>query len=134
MSEHDAPPTPDVDEVQQDDPHALPTGPVPVAVQGPVNIRQLPMRASSGRTLPVDAIETIAGDDDRRAQVTVWLANPAGPSVYIGHDRTLVQGGEALTVVSGIPVTLRGSQRVWAASATPGTAARLSVLIEQWAD
>jgi hypothetical protein len=134
MSDYDAPPSPDVDDVLQDDPHALPTDPVPVAVQGPVNIRQLPMRASSGRTLPVDAVETIAGDDDRRAQVTVWLAETGGPSAYVGQDRTLVQAGEALTVVAGIPVTLRGSQRIYAASATPGTAARLSVLIEQWAD
>lgn len=134
MSEHETPPSPDVDDVLQEDVHALPTGPVPVAVQGPVSVRQLPMRPGSGRTLPVDGVETIAGDDDRRAQVTVWLANPAGPVAYVGHDRTLVQGGEALTVVAGIPVTLRGSRRVYAASATPGTAARLSVLIEQWAD
>lgn len=135
MTEYDyeSDPAPDLDDVQQQEPCPLPVPPVPVAVDGPVQVRTLPVRTTSMRSLPIDAVETIAAQDPRRATVLVY-ATTGTAAFFIGTDRQMVESGAAARFNSGMQVTLRSTDRLWARSATPGTVCQLTVIIDNWAD
>ncbi|TDC20623.1 hypothetical protein E1265_21370 [Streptomyces sp. 8K308] len=128
-------PSPDLGDVQQHEPEKeLPTPPVPVVQQGPVMVQQLPTRTASMRAIALSGLETIAGEDDRRASLTLY-ARALGPGFYVGTDRQMVSAGAAAFFDSGQVVVLRTTERLYArADDNASEACRLTVVQELWAD
>lgn len=128
-------PTPDMDEVQQQEAQEIPAPPVPVAVCGPVRVQQLPSRTASMRSISVLDVETIAGEDDRRQSIALYAAT-GGQGFYVGTDRQMVASGAAAFFDGGVLVRLSTTERLYARTedATLATAVQLTIIQELWAD
>lgn len=127
-------PTPDLDDVQQQEPEECTGPPVPVVIEGPVRILTLPTRTASMRSINVTTAETICGEDSRRASVTLYAATTGPAGFYVGTDRQMVTGGNAAYFDSGRVIVLHTTERLYARSVDTGTACQLSVVQELWAD
>lgn len=134
--------SPSWDEVEQHEAKPeLPIAAVPVHVDGPVQVHQLPPRTSVATTLLLDAaaagvqpIEMLAGD--RRRSRALILAQGGGivfgttKLACIAKGATSPATGAAWP--AGLALTILGSSQLWVAAAT--TAVTLTVLSESWAD
>lgn len=127
-------PEPDIVDVHQEEPEdILPVPSVPVTVDGPVRTQQLPTRTASMRSIRITGTEVIAGEDDRRASVTL-VARSGTEGFYVGTSSQMVASGEAAFFDSNIPVTLRTTERLYARSSDGTTMSHLTVVQELWAD
>lgn len=134
----DTPAEPDVRTVQQ---HEDRYPAVRVEQDGPVQTRELPAVAGSIVARQLDAPDQLLGYDLRRKRAVIMSLD--GP-IWIGTTTNDVSGAVATAAgivgVSGgvwpanMPYEHRGAWRLYAASATPGTKTRVTVVQDQWSD
>lgn len=122
-----------VDEESELAGHALPIPPVPVAQEGPVFVRQLPMQF--GRPVPetLDAsVRTLLGDDPRRAYVLLMAPLGADPGFIVSTDRATVD--QELLAMWPVQRVLRldGPGKIYAKAA--GASCRITVVPVFWAN
>jgi len=130
--------SPSWDEVEQREELAeLPIAAVPVHVDGPVQVQDLPPRTSVARSfaIGVEPQELLAQDLRRRRAVII----PTDGAIWIGKSTTdcrvpaggtLAPGGKIPQSTGGVP--LFGSSRLFCAAVT-GTVI-VTVIAESWAD
>ena len=121
-------PTPDVDELQaREDAHLA----VPVDVEGPVRVQQLPARSGTSRSWKVNSTDTtvIAKADLTRGRLLVWTDTT---SVQLSYDQASITAGTAAVLPVGLVVELRNCRRVYVRST--GADTTVSVLGEQWSE
>lgn len=125
----------DVNDIEQEaDRDEIPYMPsVPVAVDGPVQVHQVPSVSSGVRNFTgVTATEAVrvANADPRRRSLTIISV---GQNMYVGNDKVNVEGGtHAALWPANVPLVITHSDWVWVKSATSTTV--VSVLSENWAN
>jgi hypothetical protein len=106
---------------------------VPVHLDGPAQVQQLPPRTSVLRSLAVTnagAVELLA-KDPRRARAVIIAV---GDGIVLGLDSNgAASTGFGFRWPAGLPLEVRGWSRVMV-SAQTGAGAVVSVLAESWAD
>lgn len=118
-------PSPELDEVLAEEPAALPVPCVPVRVDGPVTVQELPaMRAAPFSTALATTFQKILGRDPKRRRVVLlgdanWIYSSTG------------QGG-GITWPSNVALVLENGDAVYAKLPT-GTG-NLQTVPEYWAD
>lgn len=121
---------PDIGELQQDyDAHPAPFS-VPVKHDGPVSTHELPTRTADSRWLNVTATETTQVAGAELARKYLWVT--CTQAVYIGHDKRLVDMGEAGQLPAGVLLPLPTAAPVYARAVT--AAGVLSYWRGNWAD
>lgn len=123
--------TPELDEVHQQEhvPEAAVPA-VPVHVDGPVRVQQLPTRVAAMRTVPIDTTaQPIAGKDRRRSSIT--LLSP-DQTFHVALTQSDAQAMAGMDWPSGVPLRLTHCLGVYVRAKT--AAGSLSFVIEQWAD
>lgn len=125
--------TPDLDEVeQQESRREMAETALPVHLDGPARVQQLPCRVSVMRSISLGSTtELIAGRDLRRARIVLVSADQP---VYLGQTTTEVANGSGFLMPSGQPLELLNAATLYARCSAPGMTTILSILIEQWAD
>ena len=122
-------PNPTPAELTQDELPAPALPSVPVVVQGPTRVQQLPRVSGGSKTVSVGTTPVrVLGADPRRAEVQLY-----------SWDNDLAYGesqGEAASVYAarwpkGVTKTIRHTGELWLASATATTSVTLDV--ENWA-
>lgn len=118
---------PSADTVMQDEHPALKS--VPVTVEAPVTVHELPARGGGYRALELDTTaERILTADPRRKSAIIL---PVDGDIYIGDDQAQATGDGRPRWTSGVPLPITHRDEVWA-SATTGTV-EVTIVIEQWA-
>jgi hypothetical protein len=121
---------PDVDEVVQEEPTETHIQPVPVTIEGPVRVQELPSRVASTRSyiLSTTPEQILGADPRRRRALLVGVTN----IIWLGTTPNDVTGPYPFALPVGVPIVLEHQAPIYAASAT-GTAT-LSMVVENWAD
>lgn len=117
------------DVVQEEDPAGLAR--VPVTVEGPVRVVDLPAKA--GGLFTVAGVGQAVGvrilsEDPRRKHATVLATDQ---NVRYGASQAAAENGGALWPAN-IPLVWSAKSELWATAVTSTTA--ISVVVEQWAD
>lgn len=133
--------SPDWDEVEQrEGTPEMPIPAVPVHVDGPVQVHQLPPRMSTIGTLLLDAAGAgvqpveLLPKDLRRTTATILADVP----IIIGTTKLATIAKGATSPATGgywpanVPLTIRGSSQFWVSAVA--AAAKVTVLAESWAD
>ena len=124
---------PTLDVVQQeyqDTPNPLANITVPVRLDGPATVHELPARNANSRyvnTDPANLIEVLPFD--LRRKYVVLLCTQL---VYIGHDKALTDRGEVGQLPIGVPITLPTSAPIFCKAVT--TAGVLSWWAGYWSE
>jgi len=127
---------------------APPLGALPVTVETPVRVQELPARAAGYRRVAVGTTEPlrVLGRDPRRRRAVIQVYDAAGAThgVYLGASRTEVAPPASFaarlgvatpgggTPVASHPLELRGLDELWLLADTAGC--EVTVIAEQWAD
>ena len=114
------------DVLQAEDAH-VPMTAIPVVVEGPTRVQQLPTRSAGMRSydLTTEPVRVLEGDPRRRQALL-----SASAAILVGPTQAAANAGAQLQ--SGNLPPLTTSDEVWARAVT-GTAT-LGVINEQWAD
>lgn len=106
---------------------------VPVQVDGPVRVQQVPTVAADARTYILgDAATKILGRDPRRSVAILMAATGAVPFLF-GYSQAAADAGTAAAWPAGLALPLHSNEEVWVRSGTPGTPVTLTVVAENWA-
>lgn len=130
----------DVEDLEQEEDLGIDHVVVPVRVEGPVRVRQLPAIAWAPRTFTVvhlAAPTRIAGRDPRRASLALYLPEPpaAAHRIYIGASQAGAQSlTEGIIPTGGQLLTLRHTDDVWVYNAHAANDLDVCVIPEFWAD
>jgi hypothetical protein len=125
--------TPTVDEIQQAE-TGFPDKPIPVEIEGAVRVEQLPTRIGSTRNWGLSSVAFPSGvkilnEDPRRARLVLLCA---GGNVSIARSQSeVLDSGTRFLLGIGQSLEAFFVDELWAVGAD--AAARLSVLVEQWA-
>jgi hypothetical protein len=123
---------PEVEELNQSEsPSPLVVNPVPVDVQGPVKVQQMPAQTGSTRNYSVvdtDATK-ITKNDPRRSRLRIWTQTQP---VYVGYTQAEALGTQAAILPTGLILEIGNLNEVWVRSATAGQTAVVSALNDQW--
>jgi hypothetical protein len=119
--------TPPTDDVLQEEEKAAPITAIPVTVEGPARVQQLPTRSAGMRTfdLTLTAVKILEQDPRRRRAVL----QAVGDSIMIGPTQAAASAGATFT--DGVVIELTTCDDVWARATS--TTAKLGVINEQWA-
>jgi hypothetical protein len=110
---------PALDVIQQDydeGPNPLAGITVPVRLDGPSTVHELPARTANSRFVNTDpaAVIEVLPADLRRKYATLLCTQP----VWIGHDKRLTDAGEVGQIPAGVPVTLPTSAPIYCKAVT----------------
>lgn len=130
----------DVEDLDQEDRVDLVS--VPVEVQGPVRVRELPRRRWVSRSMTIDPGVTLqlGGRDLTRAVMRVWIVSWAGggvcPVTYIGESDSVAwaSGLGIMPPVAGSVIDLTHCDEVWARNSDTVNAVTITVVTETWAE
>lgn len=112
----------------------VPLSAIPVTVEGPVRVQNLPRKSAAGRTMLIGttAVRVLHADPHRAKAVLMGIsATPA--TILIGFTR-FAFGTDTTAVVTwptGQPFTIEAVTEVWVAS--DGTSTGLTMYRENWA-
>lgn len=130
-----------LDELQQEPPrHPLPIDPIPVTVDGPVRVQDVPARRATYQTVYIDgsrkdAVQLLPPDPRRKR--AVLIATDQDP--YIGATREDLAGvttgsaAAAMQFPRSVPLELLHCDGVYCTTGD-GSNTFVSVLAEYWAD
>lgn len=133
----------DAEELFQEEPEPERYGPVAVQVEGAVRTRALPRLHWTPRTVTLlhageQRFAQIGNRDPRRAVLRVWFVDyTAGATgdVWIGATKVGAENGdEAILPSTGAVIELTHGEEVWLFNDDAAQDARVSYVIEQWAD
>ncbi len=132
----ETPPVGTVSELRQEpDVGMLPIINVPVTVDGPIQVHQLPARSGGRRNWTGFNTAAIrVGNDDPRRKRAVLLVYSATATDYvtIGTTQNEADSGYGFRLAPGIPLEITDQEAIYARS--NAAAVVLSVLNENWAD
>ncbi len=123
---------PEVEELtQQEAPTPLVLNPVPVDVQGPVKVQQLPAQTGSAKRVNVTDTQSvkIAKGDPRRSILRIWATDQP---IYVGYSQAEADGSQAAKLPINLILPIANLNEVWVRSATPGQATDVSWINDQW--
>lgn len=123
---------PPTDDVLQEEAAPVKMTPVPVVVEGPARIQQLPTRSAGWRTydLVPDAGQKVLEADPRRRRAVLQAS---GDSIMLGGSQAGSRAGAQFT--DGVLIEITSCDEVWARTVSvPAVACTLAVMNEQWAD
>lgn len=89
---------------------------VPVRLDGPSTVHELPARNANSRyvnTDPASVIEVLPFDLRRKYAIVVCTQ-----PVWIGHDKALTDRGEVGQLPVGVPITLPTAAPIWCKAVT----------------
>lgn len=122
---------PDTDEVLQHEPEELNIVPVPVAVEGPVNVRTLPSPIwATARAAPTDStgsLQLLGANPQRRRAVII--ASVAG--CYIAPTRGQVDSRSGAFIPASVPIVIEHVGEVWVNNVATESPS-VSAIIEHW--
>ncbi len=130
--------TPDLDELQQQDP-AVPA--LDVEVVAPVQTHALPARTAIMHNVVIGTnVTQLFGQDLRRGRVLLWGVADAAALFHVGARPDEVEQGTCARILAGatdgtIPaqvLELRHCEGIWAKA--DSSVVRVSFVLEQWAD
>lgn len=120
---------PSADTVMQDEHPAFKS--VPVTVEAPVTVHELPARSAGYLSLALvatDGAQRILTGDPRRKSAIIL---PVDGDIYIGDNQAQATGSGRPRWTSGVPLPITHRDEVWASSVS-GTV-EVTIVIEQWA-
>lgn len=126
--------SPDNDDLLQEEEHPVAMTPIPVVVEGPTRVVELP-----GTNLIMDQrdvdntagnAQRIFGKDPRRKSLTLIAS---GGAIRVATSQAVCVPGSGAIIPVGVPLRITASTEVWVA-ASSGSATTVSYVAEQWAD
>lgn len=120
-----------------------PVGPVvPVSVENPVRVQQLPSRSGVPRSLNIKVAETLIGHDLRRRVLRIFLPSlivaeaETNFPIRLGNTQQSVEDGTGFLLSVGVVLELTHADTVWAISTAtgPDEVSVVSLMTENWAD
>lgn len=131
-----SPPVGNISDLNQEPEHEefnLMNHTIPVTVDGPVQIHNLPSVSAGSRCWTsvgdVTPVRVANGDPRRRSMTLISLDE----DFYVGATQSEVEQGYAALWPSGIPLTLTHSDPVYVLCAHDTNTTTISVLVENWA-
>ncbi len=125
-----------VDELNQEsEPYgALPISSVPVTIDGPVQVHQIPARSAGSRNWSGITTATRVGNEDprRKRAVLIGISATATDYFYVGSTQNEVDSNYAVRWPVGVPLEITHQEAIYAKVTDADVI--LSVLNEQWAD
>jgi hypothetical protein len=103
---------------------------VPVRLDSPATVHELPARSANSRyinTDPANVAEVVPADPLRK-----YLVLMCTQPVWIGHDKALTDRGEVGQIPAGVPITLPTAAPVYCKAVT--VAGVLSYWSGQWSE
>jgi len=125
---HDSP-DPDMAALRGDE---RPQGAVPVYVQGPIRVQELPCEDGSLITFTVDNNGYRISDEDFRRRILTLISRD--DDLWVGRTKGEVQAQTAAWWPKLTPLILRSRFGVYVATVTAATTSRISVITEEWTD
>lgn len=133
---------PDNAELQQVEAPALPLGPIPVKVEGPVRVQTMPAKGEGAYRI-VQVAGLVTSGASGSGAVRVLTADPRRQSAYVlAIDNDLYIGSEmgqannaqvAMPWPAGTPMPVGHAGEVWASSQS-SSGSVVAIIAEQWAD
>ena len=112
----------------------LPISNVPVTVDGPIQVHQLPARSAGMRNWTGITTATRVGNNDGRRKRAVLLVYSATATDYviIGTNQNEADSNYGFRLAPGIPLEITHQEEIYAKANAAGVV--LSVINENWAD
>lgn len=122
--------TPDTEDVLQEEAHPAPMTPIPVVVEGPTRVVELPTPDLVADQVDLDNVTPVRlfGRDPRRKRLTLIAS---GGALRLATNSQQCQPGRGAIIPTGVPVTLTAYCEVWV-MASSGSGCTVSYLSEQW--
>jgi hypothetical protein len=126
--------TPDIDDVLQEEAVPVAMTPIPVTVQGPTRVVELPGINLIMDQRDVDNVvnnqQRIFGKDPKRKSLTLIAS---GGAIRVATTSAMCVPGAGAIIPVGVPLRITADTEVWVA-ASSGSATTVSYIAEQWAD
>lgn len=124
--------SPDTDELLQEEHTPAPLTPIPVVIEGPARVVELPSVGLVLDQIDVDntTAQKVWGKDPRRKRLTLIAS---GGAIRLAASQAACKPGSGAILPTGVPLTISAANEVWVMAST-GAATTVSYIIEQWAD
>jgi len=123
---------PDTDELLQEEEQAAPLTPIPVVVQGPTRVVELPGVNLVLNQIDVDNVtaQRLFGEDPRRKRLRLVSS---GGAIRVATSQKQCVPGSGYISPTGVPLDITARNEVWV-MASSGAATTVSYAAEQWAN